>query len=123
MGTTKVHYHQYQQSLDLTGKDLISLGGQPISAVEQIVGTFAPAESMTEIEVPVERVTSMTGEVAEQIHEWPNARMGSSFEKLSVHVSNGAMCNLVWGFSLSDFLPKKERTGFLGKLLSPRRWL
>lgn len=122
MSTTKVLYHQYRESLDLTGKDLISLGGAPISAVEAIVGSFRPAESMTEVDVPTERITSMTGEVAEQIHEWPNAHMGNHFRKLSVHVKNGAMCNLAWGFSLSDFLPEKQKVGFLNRLLNPGRW-
>ena len=87
-GERAVHYQQYDQPLDLLGKDLISLLTQKKSELAAVVGSMLAKSEMPTVTLPVKGITSMTGEIADEVHEWPNATQGEEFHHLVLHFLN-----------------------------------
>jgi len=57
----------------------------------------AKSEMPTE-ELPGEYVTSLTGEIADEVHEWPNATLGSGFRHLMLQFREGRLIHMRWKF-------------------------
>ena len=104
---TTVDYSNHSERVDLSGQDLISVFSRTRAEVASSIGLEISKDSVTLISGPTEKVTSMNGDVADEVHDWPNANQGSSFRSLSLHFRDGILITLVWNFSLEDFLPKK----------------
>ena len=105
---TTVDYSNHPEAIDLSGKDLMSVFGKTRDEVASAIGIKISRGSVEPICVPTEKVTSMAGEVADEVHEWPKARQGNSFNSLSLHFRGGKLIALEWNFSLETFLPKKR---------------
>jgi hypothetical protein len=57
------------------------------------------AQSEMQIEeLPGEYVTSLTGEIADEVHEWPNATLGPEFRHLMLQFREGRLVHLRWKF-------------------------
>ena len=102
-----VNYSVSSEKVDLSGKDLLSVFGKERNEVFSLIGLSISDGSVKPISVPAEKVTSMAGAVADEVHEWPNANLGASFRSLSLHFKVGLLIALEWNFSLKDFIPKK----------------
>lgn len=102
-----VNYSISSEKVDLSGKDLLSVFGKERNEVFSLIGLSISDGSVKPISVPTEKVTSMAGAVADEVHEWPNANQGASFRSLSLHFKGGLLIALEWNFSLKDFIPKK----------------
>jgi hypothetical protein len=61
-GVRLVRHRTYKQLLDVTGKDLVSLLNHPKGEITAIVGSMVPKSEMPTVQLPIEAVTSMTGE-------------------------------------------------------------
>ena len=105
---TTVSYSNHPEAMDLTGKDLMSVFGKSKDDLASATGLNFSGSSVDSISVPTEKVTSLAGEIADEIHEWPNARQGKSFTALSLHFRDGKLTALEWNFSLATFLPQKK---------------
>src|SRR5882672_4204783 len=84
-----VHLREYSEPLDLFGKDLISMVSHSKEEVSTLVGRMAAKLEMQTQELPGEYVTSLTGEIADEVHEWPNATLGSEFRHLILQFREG----------------------------------
>ncbi len=104
--TTTIRYANHLEPVDLTGRDVMSILGKTKSDVVSSIGLDFSGGS-TEIALPSQKITSMTGEIADEVHEWPSAKQGSSFRSLSLHFRGGLLIAIEWNFSLKDFLPSK----------------
>ncbi len=93
-----VHFREYPDALDLLGKDLISLLNQPKDEVSRLVGRMSAKSEMPTEELPGEYVTSLTGEIADEVHEWPNATLGSGFRHLILQFREGRLIHMSWKF-------------------------
>jgi len=93
-----VHLREYSEALDLLGRDLISLLGRPKEDVAKLVGTIAARSEMQTEELPGEYVTSMTGEVADEVHDWPKATLGPEFRHLILQFREGRLIHMTWKF-------------------------
>ena len=102
-----VNYSVSLDKVDLSGKDMLSVFGKERNEVLSLIGLSVSDGSAKPISVPEEKVTSMAGAVADEVHEWPNANQGTSFRSLSLHFKDGLLIALEWNFSLKDFIPKK----------------
>lgn len=49
--------------------------------------------------VPGEYATSLNGEVADEIHEWPNATLGPEFRHLTLQFRDDQLIHIVWKFN------------------------
>lgn len=105
---TTVNYSNHIERIDLTGRDLMSIFGRTRAEVASSIGLKISDETMAQISVPTEKVTSMSGEVADEVHDWPNASQGSSFHSMSLHFRDGVLIALEWNFSLEEFMQKKK---------------
>ena len=106
--TTTVGYSKHIVQIDLSGRDLISVLGKSRAEVAAMTGLNFSAQTMTPKSVPAAKVTSMAGEVADEVHDWPNASQGLSFHSMSLHFRDGVLITLEWNFTLEDFLVKKK---------------
>ena len=91
-----VHLREYPEPLDLLGKDLISRFRCSKEEVSSVVGKLASKSEMKTEELPGEYVTSLTGEIADEVHEWPNATLGPEFRHLILQFRDGQLTHLVW---------------------------
>ena len=119
MDTKVVKFARYDQPIDLTGKNLLFLPGGPVSGAENFLGAFKTSNDLVQVLAPVDRITNIRGQIAEEVHFWPNASLGSDFKTLSIHVIDNQIIGLVWSFSLEGFSPlKKQKLSMLGKLIN-----
>jgi hypothetical protein len=96
----RVHYRKYPGAVDLTGKNLLRLLDHRKAEVSPLVGGIAPKSEMAVVELPLKAVTSdMTGDVADEIHEWPNAKLGATFRHLALHFVDDRLVEAKWGVS------------------------
>ena len=102
-----IAYSNHPERADLSGRDLLSILGKTRDEVASSTGLKLSKGPFESISVPVEKITSLTGDVADEVHEWPNASQGTSFRSLSLHFRSGALIAIEWNFSLEGFLPKK----------------
>ena len=93
-----VHLQAYREPLDLRGRDLISQLGRSKEDVSRLVGTIAAKSEMQTEELPGEYVMSLTGEVADEVHEWPNATLGPEFRHLILQFRAGRLTHMIWKF-------------------------
>jgi len=93
-----VYLREYSEPLDLFGRDLISQLGRSKEDVSELVGTMVAKSEMQTEELPGEYVTSMTGEVADEVHEWPNATLGPEFRHLILQFREGRLTHMSWKF-------------------------
>lgn len=93
-----VHLCEYAEPLDLLGKDLIRMLSRSKEKVATLVGRMADKTEMQTEEMPGELVTSMTGEIADEIHEWPKATFGPTFRHLTLQFREGRLIHIGWKF-------------------------
>jgi hypothetical protein len=93
-----VHFREYPEALDMRGKDLISSLTRSKEEVSSLVGPMVAKSEMRTEELPGESVTSSTGEVADEVHEWPNATLGSGFRHLMLQFREGRLMHMSWKF-------------------------
>ena len=70
-------HHVYSQPLDLTGEDLIGLGRASRRGVKKVIPCLVPPSKMTAATGIKKHLTAMTGELADEVHEFENATQGS----------------------------------------------
>src|SRR5262245_27932638 len=100
-GETRMARHRvYEDRLDLTGKNLISLLDHPKADLAPFVAALAPAGWMEVVELPIleGETSATTGEVADEIHEWPHARLGTTFRHLRLSFLRGRLLTIHWRF-------------------------
>jgi hypothetical protein len=102
-----VHVREYSEQFDLTGRDLISMLDQTKEQVSAMVGSLAAKSEMATEEVPTEFVTTMSGEIADEIHEWPNVTLGTSFRHLMLQFLEGRLVGIRWSFDKPAPIRKK----------------
>jgi len=93
-----VHFREYNESLDMLGKDLISMLARSREHASKLVGNIVDKSEMRMEELPGEYVTATTGEVADEVHEWPNASLGTEFHHLVLKFGEGRLVEFVWKF-------------------------
>jgi hypothetical protein len=91
-----VAYQRYDQPLDLTGKDEMSLLNAPKAKVAALVGPLAAKSEMPMAQHPTRELTSMTGEIADEVHEFPNATLGTELSHLVLHFLNDRLVGIRW---------------------------
>jgi hypothetical protein len=97
-GKRLVRHQTYEEPLDLTGKDLVSLLDHPKGEIAAIVGGMVSKSEMSARKLPIAAVTSMTGEVADEVHEWPEAHLGLKFHHLVLHFRDHRLVGFRWSF-------------------------
>ena len=96
-GDTSVCWHQYKEALDMTGKDLISALEKTKAEIARLVGDMIPKPQMTTRQLPVAKLfTTMSGEIADEVHEWPNATLGAAFRHLFLYFFNDRLIGNQW---------------------------
>jgi hypothetical protein len=95
-GWHPVHVREYPQAIDLSGRDFISLFNRPKEEVATLVGALAAKTEMRTEEMPEECVMALTGEAADEIHEWPNATLGPEFRHLVLQFREGRLIHMIW---------------------------
>jgi hypothetical protein len=103
-----VHLREYSDPLDLLGKDLISLLRHSKDDVSKLVGAMAAKSEMKSETLPGDYVTSLTGEVADEVHEWPNTTLGPDFRHLILQFREGRLVHMIWKFPTSGPLRRKS---------------
>jgi len=103
-----VYFREYSEPLDMFGRDLISQLGRPKADVAKLVGAIVAQSEMQTEELPGEYVTSMTGEVADEVHDWPNATLGPEFRHLILHFREGRLSHMSWKFQ-GGALPRSTK--------------
>ncbi|PWU19004.1 MAG: hypothetical protein C5B50_07615 [Verrucomicrobia bacterium] len=98
-GSRTVRYHLYADALDLTGKDLVSSLERNKEDVARLIGNMVSLGEMKYTDLPVERMTTMNGEMADEVHEWPNAMVGSACRHLVLHLRNNRLIGFRWTFT------------------------
>ena len=98
--TRAVRAKRYSERMDLRGRDLVSCLGQAKANLSEIVGCLASREEMSTVQVPVRQITSMTGEVADEIHEWPKATLGKDFHCLTLQFLGDRLITVVWNIEV-----------------------
>jgi len=73
-----------------------------------LVGAIVAKSEMQTEELPGEYVTSMTGEVADEVHEWPNATLGPEFRHLILQFREGRLIQMSWKFQ-GGVLPRSKK--------------
>lgn len=92
----QVSHHQYPEPLDMFGKDLISRMDCTKSDLVPLVGSLLPKGEMKLSSFPAKAIASMTGELADEVHEWPNATLGQEFRHLVLHFRNDRLIGMKW---------------------------
>lgn len=100
-----VIHASYSAAFDLTGQNVVMM--QTRTEVEALLGPLTAKDSMASRSVDHETVTTKQGDVADEVHEWPNATQGERFRRLAVLLRRDEVLEVRWGFSLADFLPKQ----------------
>ena len=96
-GDRAVYWHQYYEELDMTGKDLISALEKTKAEIARLVGDMIPKSQMTTRQIPVAKLfTTMSGEIADEVHEWPNATLGAGFRHLALYFFNDRLIGNRW---------------------------
>ena len=93
-----VFVHEYTDSFDLTGKDLISMLDHSKEDVSRLVGKIVAKTEMHTEELPGQYVTSLTGQVADEVHEWPKATLGENFRHLILQFQEDRLVQMSWKF-------------------------
>ena len=91
-----IHFAKYEQPFDLTGVDLISLGGQSRDKVRDVVPGLLEPKQMTKAWVRTEQLESMTGEIADEVHLFTNATQGQ-FRLKRIFLREGHVTELQFG--------------------------
>ena len=91
-----VHVMSYSDKLDMRGRDVIGCLGSDRRDVEKIIGKLAQKKHMNVAMLPLEKITSMTGEIADQVHEWPHATMGRDFQCLTLQFLDDRLITAAW---------------------------
>jgi hypothetical protein len=92
----RVSYHQYDQPLDLLGKDLISRLDCLKADLTSLVGAMIPRSEMKLSLLPATKIASMTGQLADEVHEWPNAKLGREFRHLVLLFRKDRLVGMRW---------------------------
>ena len=92
----QVHLQEYSEPLDLLGRDLISQLGRTKDDISKLVGTMVEKSQMQTEDLPGEQVTSMTGKIADEVHEWPRATLGRDSRHLILQFREGRLNQFSW---------------------------
>lgn len=91
-----VQHKVYPVKLDLAGMDLTSCFWFSKSQMAPYVGPLAPPQELESIQLPADNVTALNGEVAEEIHIFPDASQGADFKHLTLLFRNDRLIGLEW---------------------------
>ena len=105
--TTTIQYARHSERVDLSGRDLMMILGGTKAEVVSALGLELTGAPISTISVPAKKVAALNGEVADEVHEWANATLGSSFRSLSLFFRDESLIAVQWSFSLEDYLPKR----------------
>lgn len=106
--TCVVRHKTHREAVDLSGRDLVSLFDRTREEVAAAMGVAMSADGMAKVRAPNDKVTTATGDVADEVHDWPRATLGSSFRRLSLQFKAGRLVGFQWGFRLEDFLKTRK---------------
>jgi hypothetical protein len=87
-------HYVYSQPLDLTGEDLIGLGRATRRAVKKVIPCLVAPSKMAAATGFKKYLLSMTGELADEVHEFENATQGS-FRLQKILLKEGTVLELV----------------------------
>lgn len=75
------------------------------------MGTMAVKSEMQTEVLPVKSVTTRRGEVADEVHEWPNATQGPRSRHLTLQFREGRLIQMIWKFQpgITKLAPSKAR--------------
>jgi len=93
-----VHVQEYPEPVDLSGRNLVGMLDRSKMEVSALLGKLAVKSEMKTEELPGESVTSLTGEIADEVHEWPRATLGKNFRHLTLQFRDERLINLGWKF-------------------------
>lgn len=96
--STEVAYHQYSEAVDLTGKDTLTLTGSNKAQVGELFLTLLDQSQMTRKPFTQQQLTSMYGEVADEVHHFPNAHIGRMFHDATLLFKDGHLIRLQWSY-------------------------
>ena len=91
-----IPFCEYPDAVDLTGKDLFSLFSRSKDDVQTVVAPMRHKSEMQLEELPPEYRVTMTGEVVDEIHQWPNAILGTEFYDLTLKFRNDRLIGVTW---------------------------
>jgi len=90
-----VHYARYGQSLDLRGKDLISLLDAPKAKVQKVIPDLKETSAMKKRLMLKSRVRAPnTGEIGDELHEFLDAHQ-DEFQLKQILFKKGRVMELV----------------------------
>lgn len=69
----KVRYKQYENRVDLTGRNLIALSGASRASAKELFPFLAEPLAMSERDFNPDDAKALNGEIADEIHEFANA--------------------------------------------------
>ena len=90
-----IRYARYDDKIDLTGKDLVSLAWYSRSQAEKALPFLVDRSSMKLRIARTKSLLNMTGEVADEVHEFRNARQGKSGRLQRIHFRRGEVSLVV----------------------------
>jgi hypothetical protein len=93
---TSVRHREYGELLDFSGKNLFALLDHPKAEVAELTGGLAAKSEMAIVAVPAKAVTAMSGDVADELHEWPCATLGQRFHHLVLLFVDDRLLEFRW---------------------------
>jgi hypothetical protein len=94
-------FTQYEEPIDITGKDLISQSGGSRRKLKALVPILRDPVEMERRWSFTKKLRTSTGEVADEIHEFLNARLGE-FRLRQIWLRQGSVIEL--RYDASDWL-------------------
>jgi len=94
-----VAYASYPGALDMTGQDLISLLDHAKSDLTPMFGMLAEKQQMCVMDMPEREVIGSTGEIPDEVHDWPGATLGPDIRDLRLMFLDDRLIGLRWKFN------------------------
>jgi hypothetical protein len=97
---------RYADEIDLKGRDLLSVSGASRNVATELFPFLIEPDSMPVSAFREADVTAMNGDVADEVHEFENARQGSSSRINRLLLKSGQIIELETG-NLSRHYPTR----------------
>jgi hypothetical protein len=91
-----IRFAKYEQPLDLTGVDLISLSGASREKVRAVMPGLREPEEMAKGWAATSQLETMTGEIADEVHIFARATQGR-FRLKRILLREGEVIDLQFG--------------------------
>ncbi|WP_223788184.1 hypothetical protein [Marinicella meishanensis] len=96
--STEVAYHPYSVAIDLTGKDTLTLTGSNKTQVGELFMPLLDQAQMARQKISNQQLRAMTGEMADEVHHFPHAQLGTKFHDATLLFKDGRLLQLKWSF-------------------------